>query len=406
MYEVLRNRPFVLLWLAQIFTQLGANTLTFVLTLRIFELTNSNTAVGFLLMMFGLPTFFFGLSAGVLTDRFNKLRILFLVNLALSVLVVLFYPSSQSLTALYLLVFLFSLVLQLFFPSTASLIPHFVPEKVLLSANSLFTLTLYTTVILGYVSAGPLLSGFGRHQIFLFLSSYFLFSAWLIRRIGLAGQSSLRDIWPRLKILWPGHDQSLYLEIRDSFRQTLELINYNQKIRHSLSLLVFSQLLVTTLLSLSPGFAVNVLRIELAQSSVFVVLPAALGMLAGSVWLGFFGRRFPWERLSRPALLAIVVSLLMLSLSNRMPLAPLFFSFITILVFGLSNACLEIPSNTLIQEESKHFRGRIYGLLGTLVYGISLLPLLVVGYIADQFGTTYVLLVLSLLAFGFFVRMR
>ena len=50
--EVFRNRPFLLLWLAQAFTQIGGNMVIYGLTVIILEATQSNTAVSLLILTF------------------------------------------------------------------------------------------------------------------------------------------------------------------------------------------------------------------------------------------------------------------------------------------------------------------------------------------------------------------
>jgi len=403
MIKIFLNRSFFYLWLSQVFTQLGSNTLTFVLALRVFELTGSNTAVGVLMLMFGLPTFIFGLSAGILSEKFNKLRILFLVNCVLLSLVIFFYFTSASLFFVFLSVLLFSLSLQFFFPSIASLIPTLVEPKELLTANSLSTMTFYITVILGYAGAGPLLRIFGKHNIFLFLGLYFLTSAILIRKIGFQKSSRTSSVSKSLSILNPFLDSSVFVEVVGGFFQTLSLVRKNLRIRNPLLLLVFSQMLLTTLLSLSPGFAATVLSIDVAAASVYVVLPAAIGMLLGSIFLGFFGKRWEREKLPRVGLFIIFICLLSLSLVRFLPFSALIPTSMLIFVFGLSNTLLEIPSNTTLQEESEQYRGRVYGLLGTLVYGASFFPLLLVGIAADKFGVSLVIFSISILTLAAFL---
>lgn len=403
MIKIFLNRSFFYLWLSQVFTQLGSNTLTFVLALRVFELTGSNTAVGALMLMFGLPTFIFGLSAGILTEKFNKLRIIFLVNCVLLSLVVFFYFTSASLFFVFLLVLIFSLSLQFLFPSIASLIPTLVQSDQLLSANSLSTMTFYITVILGYVGAGPLLRILGKHNIFLFLGFYFLISAILIRKITFKKTLRTSGMLGSFSVINLLLDQKVFTEIIGGFFQTLDLVKNNLRIRNSILLLVFSQMLLTTLLSLSPGFAATVLSIDVASASLYVVFPAALGMLLGSIFLGFFGKKWEREKLPKIGLLSIFICLLGLSLAKLLPFSALIPTSVLILVFGLSNTLLEIPSNTTLQEESEQYRGRVYGLLGTLVHGASFLPLLLIGIAADKFGVSSVIFSISILTFGVFL---
>ena len=66
---VLKNRPFLFLWLAQAFTQIGGNMVIFGLTIIIAESTNSTTAVSALILTFLVPAVLFSALAGVFVDR-------------------------------------------------------------------------------------------------------------------------------------------------------------------------------------------------------------------------------------------------------------------------------------------------------------------------------------------------
>ena len=61
---VFRNRPFLLLWLSQAFTQIGGNMVIYGLTVIILESTRSNTAVSILILTFLGPAVLFSAVAG------------------------------------------------------------------------------------------------------------------------------------------------------------------------------------------------------------------------------------------------------------------------------------------------------------------------------------------------------
>ncbi|MEA2607954.1 MAG: Transrane secretion effector, partial [Chloroflexota bacterium] len=62
---VLRNRPFLLLWLAQAATQIGANMVLYGLTVLVLEVTDSSTAVSGLFLTFLIPSVLLSALAGV-----------------------------------------------------------------------------------------------------------------------------------------------------------------------------------------------------------------------------------------------------------------------------------------------------------------------------------------------------
>ncbi len=79
--EVFRNRPFLLLWLSQAFTQIGGNMVIYGLTVIILQATSSNTAVSFLILTFLGPAVLFSAVAGVYVDRLDKRLVLVVTNL-------------------------------------------------------------------------------------------------------------------------------------------------------------------------------------------------------------------------------------------------------------------------------------------------------------------------------------
>ncbi|MBI3070344.1 MAG: hypothetical protein HYY87_03515 [Candidatus Levybacteria bacterium] len=61
-------------------------------------------------------------------------------------------------------------------------------------------------------------------------------------------------------------------------------------------------------------------------------------------------------------------------------------------VLGIANALIFVPSHTILQEEtSDEVRGKIYGVLNTMVGLFSLFPIILVGGLADLFGVGTVL---------------
>jgi MFS family permease len=63
-------------------------------------------------------------------------------------------------------------------------------------------------------------------------------------------------------------------------------------------------------------------------------------------------------------------------------------------VAGVAYACVAIPSQTQLQEViPSDIRGRVFGVLNTLVSIASFLPIILVGPLADLIGTDMVMLV-------------
>ena len=155
--EVFRNRPFLLLWLSQAFTQIGGNMVIFGLTVIILEATSSNTAVGLLILTFLVPAVLFSALAGVYVDRVDRRTILIVTNLLRAGAFVLTFLAGNFLPAILILNVIVSTITVFFGPAEAAMIPQLVPRKQLLAANGVFTLTLNAAFALGFALLGPIL---------------------------------------------------------------------------------------------------------------------------------------------------------------------------------------------------------------------------------------------------------
>src|SRR5581483_9366801 len=95
--KVAQNKDFLKLWFAQISSQIALNGLYFILTLKIYELTHSSTAVSLLILAFTIPNIFFGYLAGVFVDQLSLKKVMLTTNLirsGLLLLVFLFLNNS------------------------------------------------------------------------------------------------------------------------------------------------------------------------------------------------------------------------------------------------------------------------------------------------------------------------
>src|SRR5581483_8083144 len=152
--DALRVRPFLFLWLSQILSQLAFNILNFVLVLRVYQLSGKNTAVSALVLAFMVPQLLLALFAGAVVDRFDKKLIMLVTNIVRALLVLILFILAGQIAFFYVIAFLLAIATQFFIPAEAPMIPQLLKKDLLLPANSLFTGTMYGSIILGYILAG------------------------------------------------------------------------------------------------------------------------------------------------------------------------------------------------------------------------------------------------------------
>ncbi len=416
--QVLKIRPFLFLWLGQVASQIAVNMMNFVLLLHIAQKTNSNTADALFIISVTLPAVIFGPLAGVYADRFEKKILLFVCNLLRAVLAIVFIISADELLVLYLLAILTSIVTQFFVPAEAPLIPKLVPKSLLLSANGLFGLTYYGSIIVGFMLAGPAIAILGVKITLLLIWLIFLGATILIGL--LPGSNPINAMLKQVKsVTIDSHflKKSTYSLLVSDYREGVNYLRSNPNIVEALLLLAMAQIAISTLIALAPGYAATVLRINITDSSIIMVGPAILGMIVGSLGMGLIARKFDKNKLISLSILLAGVVLSLLSFLSRGKLrTEINFEYIfkidilhlAIALFfflGIFNSFLTVIANTKLQEETREsIRSRIYGFL-TAVSGVGgVMPILLAGILSDLFGVVKVMFGIGLviLAYGSF----
>ena len=85
---VLRNRPFLFLWMAQAISQVAQNGANLVQIVLIETLTHSSGQIALMVLAFSLPAALLSLIAGVVVDRVSNRLILIASNVLRSRLVI------------------------------------------------------------------------------------------------------------------------------------------------------------------------------------------------------------------------------------------------------------------------------------------------------------------------------
>jgi MFS family permease len=395
--EVLRNKRFLALWLAQLATQVGGNMVLFGLTVQVFFLTGQSTSVSVLILSFLVPAVIFSAIAGVYIDRLDRRLILVTTNIvrAIAFLVLLFV--SDQLVWIYLLTILVSTATTFFGPAEAAMIPVLVTRRQLLPANSLHILTLQASFFLGFALFGPLFVAIAGPVTMLWVVAGLYFVAaglcWILpsHKPPLGAHSATQTL---------GEAGSAVATTFGQLRDGLRYIADNRTIFWPLTYLGITASLIGVLGVLGPGFATEVLGLS-ERDFVVVVLPLGLGLVMGILILNLYGHYFSRRRGIEAGLIALGVTLAALSfaqpLTAGIDLGPAvsLLSIVIVVAFaaGIAYAFVAVPAQTQLQEElPAHLRGRVFGVLNMLVNISSFLPIVLVGPIADVVGTSPVVL--------------
>lgn len=399
--QVLSIKPFFSLWMAEIFSQLAINMMNFVLIVVAFELTNSNTAVSGIVLSFTLPAIVFGVLAGIYVDRHDKKRILFITNITRALLLLLLATMHTDLLIIYAISLLVSIITQFFIPAETPIIPLVVENKLLIAANALFSVGIFGSILVAYALSGPFLLYLGESNVFIFLAMLFLIAAFFVTFITIPPKIDKVE-----KKLQKEHN---VMTFRTELTSLFRLMVKTKEIYHSLFLLTMAQVIILILAVIGPGYARNVLDVDPNKFPIFFVTPAALGMFIGAILIGNYFHGHKKESLATLGVILSGIAILLMPfgakgassdfihiLNTFLPgifaIDILHIMILLAFVLGVANALVFVPSNTLLQEKtSEAFRGKIYGALNAFVGIFSLLPVIIVGSLADVVGVPVVL---------------
>ncbi len=399
---VFRNRAFVYLWSAQTLSQLASNMVLAALMATVRKTTGSDTAVALLILTFLVPAVLFSTLGGVLVERSNAKAIMLATNVIRAVGIILFIfvaptTASANVPLLYLINFVIATATAVFAPAELTAIPRIVDKRHLMAANSIFVLTINATFAIGFGFLGPLvLISLGPIPVYVIVAVMFALAALAIlplpavrpdQRATPAGDAAGRAVH----------------ELYDQLAEGVRFVRRHRVIAWSLAYLGISSSLIGVLGAIGPGFAVDILGLS-EENFFFIMGPAGLGAVVGILFLNSYGKGIPKRLLIDVGLIAMGITLVMLAIVKPAatffggaaapieeavpaiaPLVSLIAVVIVIAVFaGLEYAFVAIPSQTALQEElPSEVRGRIFGILNTLLSVASFLPVLAAPAAAD-----------------------
>ena len=410
---VLGNRPFLLLWLAQLSTQVGGNMVIYGLTILITASYASSSAVSALLLSFLVPAIIFSAIAGVFVDRVDKRHMLIITNILRCLAHIGIVAVGNNLLMLYVLMVFVSTVTTFFGPAEASMIPSLVPRKQLLAANGLFTLTMNVAFALGFALLGPFVIAIASVQtLILVVAALYGVAAVFCWTLPPAPPAAAEVVTAGDTV---AQAERAVGTMVGQFVEGIIYIREHRNVGWSLSYLGITGALVGVLGVLGPGFAKSTLALG-EKDFALIVLPLGLGIAMGILVLNSYGRYLPRRRTIEICIVGIGVLLVLLALSGPishflearaastgLAEASRVVSLLSLVMglaflIGAGYSVVAISAQTQLQEElPEEVRGRVFGVLNMLVSISSLAPIVVVGPVADSVGKEPVILVVGII---------
>lgn len=417
--RVLKNRSFLLLWLAQLLSQVVFNAANYGIIALVTAVTRSTTLVGLAIVSFTLPAVPFSLLAGVYVDYLDKRLVLWVSNIlraaAMGLMVFVLLVNPHTVLWLFFLAFAISLISQFFTPAEASAIPLLVSKQDLVSALSLFNITLTIAQALGFLVLGGLvtslfppfnitLGAFTVHVIsfdilFAIVAVVYLICTLLILAIPARDLEEKKKEQPQLSVLL---GRQAWITVREGVKETWHYVGEDKPLLLALLQVSGVSIVLLVIGELAGPFVVNELRLPV-QLLPLIFAPAGVGLVLGGALMPLLTRYLGINRTIATGSIGAAVGLLLIPI-GRFVLEhlglPAFgvLVFVAILTFFIGAALdmVNIPAQTEMQNRAPaEERGRIFSFQSMLYNAGSIPVLLFLGVMADTLGVETVLFLLA-----------
>ena len=182
--NVFSNRNYRLVFLGALVSELGALLYSFAVGFYILEISGNNAFLqGLYLALCGVAMLIFTPVGGVLGDRFNKVKIMYVCDyikggmIILATVLMMILPSPKAhIVILFILGILSNIVSGIFNPAAGAMLPSIVEPQQLQQANAYFSVKSSMESILGIVLAGILYAVLPINVLFIAVGACFIAS--------------------------------------------------------------------------------------------------------------------------------------------------------------------------------------------------------------------------------------
>lgn len=369
-------RGFVRLWVAQSLSGFGDWLMVVAVPFFVYDRTKSAVATAFVFAAEAGPQVVLSPIAGVLVDRYNRVRLLTVANLA-SAIVVLVIVAAEALSSVPLIiavVFAQSCLTQVLVPARNALVPALVPASDLAAANSLDQLTDSSARVVAPGVGALILGSVGISAAAIIDAATFAMAAILVAGIRLTGAPHVADIGPRLRAAFAEGAAAVRSDL--SARQVFAVFG----------IVMFGQGL------LNVGLVAILADIGGATAYGFVIMMQGVGSIAGSFLTTATIARFGVGRVMATALAASGVAVGAYALAPSVGVAALLSTLIGVFVIHVV-----VTAQTKLQTDVPlSVLGRVSGLLTSSTAVAMLLGLSAASVLGGALGTRYIVLGASL----------
>ena len=397
---LMKNRNFMLLFLGRMVSRVGDSLYSLGITWFILDLTGAGTTMSLYLATGMMTYLLMGPLAGVLVDRWNRVRVLYGTDLIRGLLIslagMIYFLGADAhslLLVLFMVTILTNICSALFNPAATALTPRIVPTAMLTRANSLQSMVDSGSSITGLVLGGIIYTLVGIQGIFIINAVSFLLSGLSEMFIMLPKDSSVEEKHipsPAALSL-----EKIWLEFREGFafiRSQRWLINITL-------FAFFINLFINPMMTIYIPYIVNqIMQIKPVYLS-YIQAAVGAGILLGSLAMSTqapresigTGLRISYSILLIP-LITMTIGLFMYT-SGLLQLMTTVYVFIgSSFVMGFMMAHVNIPINVAIQRRVPNLiLGRVDSVFSTLLMTGIPIGMIFGGILTDRLPMTWML---------------
>ena len=369
-FRSLRYRNYKLYFIGQSISLVGTWMQRMAVSWLIYSLTHSSFMLGAAVFAGQIPSFVLSPYAGVITDKYNKYKILVITQIAsmiqASILAFIVLTHQYNITAIFILSALLGIINAFDVPSRQSLINKLIDKKEdLPNAIALNSTMVNLARLLGPVAAGIVLAAFGEGICFLLNAVSFIAVIICLLYMHISYEpveKSKNKIW-------------------EDFREGFIYLKNSRPLRRMIILLGLISLIMMPFSTLLPVFAKDIFK---GNAGTFGLLNATLG--AGALTGAFYLAAASTKRLRfKKILVAVFIfgsALLLFALTSIFPLA---LCFIALTGFGMM-MCIAAGNTYLQTNVSDQMRGRVMSFYAMAFFGMQPVGSFLIGLLAEYTG--------------------
>ena len=358
-------KKFMMIWIGELISSIGSGMTAFALSIYVYQMTGSVSYVSMVTLLAYLPTILLSPLGGVLADRYDRRLLMIIGDLfsGLGLVYILFgiQASTGSMLPILIGVTFNAVFVALLEPSYRATITDLLTQEEYDRASGMVQMAGNARYLLSPALAGILLALADiRLILVLDISTFFV----TITMVALVRKTIQKPVKRKSQGFW------------QEMKQGLSVITGNKGI---LSLVVIMAIVCFFIGFVQTLTGPMVLAVSDARTVGIMESVCAVGMLVGSIWIGFVGIKGSYARVLCIAGIFCGVFMALAGVNRNLWItgAGIFLFFLSL---PFMNTCADVLVRVNIPGE---FQGRVWGMISLLTQAGTVLAYACCGVLAD-----------------------